>query len=225
MSCDVASCHETFCRWKGSGDWKTAAMNTQSWYEYTADFCSFIFGTWGGPCWIPNVQTPVPSTGYHGQCATGLQVSPTWCRIYGCRIGIGSFEANKKRAKSLSLYQRSTGAIDNKRWTMESNIQNHPDSKFLKSKTEDSKFKLQIPPPRSIYQNPRTQKSNIQNQSKHVSSNLRKPIQVLPWYLPHIVSLLRWSNNRVWVWVKPVNQWRIGPGKPIEGTGVCTVGI
>ena len=37
------SAAESFCRWKGWGDWKTAAMNTQRWYEYTADFCSFIF--------------------------------------------------------------------------------------------------------------------------------------------------------------------------------------
>ena len=37
------SAAETFCRWKALGDWKTAAMNTQRWYEYTADFCSFIF--------------------------------------------------------------------------------------------------------------------------------------------------------------------------------------
>ena len=39
------SAAETFCRWKSLGDWKTAAMNTQRWYEYTytADFCSFIF--------------------------------------------------------------------------------------------------------------------------------------------------------------------------------------
>ena len=36
--------------WKGLGDWKTAAMNTQRWYEYTADFCSFIFESWGGLC-------------------------------------------------------------------------------------------------------------------------------------------------------------------------------
>ena len=44
------SAAETFCRWKGLGDWKTAAMNTQRWYECTADFCSFIFESWGGLC-------------------------------------------------------------------------------------------------------------------------------------------------------------------------------
>ena len=34
----------------GLGDWKTAAMNTQRWYEYTSNFCSFIFENWGGQC-------------------------------------------------------------------------------------------------------------------------------------------------------------------------------
>ena len=37
------SAAETFCRWKGVADWKTAAMNRQGWYKYTSDFCSFIF--------------------------------------------------------------------------------------------------------------------------------------------------------------------------------------
>ena len=37
------SAAEIFCRWKGLGDWKTAAMNTQRWHKYTAEFCSFIF--------------------------------------------------------------------------------------------------------------------------------------------------------------------------------------
>ena len=69
---------ETFCRWKGLGDWKTAAMNTQRWYQYTADFCSLIFESCGGFSQIPTVQTPVPSMGYQGQCATGLQVSLTY---------------------------------------------------------------------------------------------------------------------------------------------------
>ena len=55
---------KTFCRWKGLGHWKTAAMNTQGWYEYTSRFCSFIFEAWNGPCLIPTVHTRVPWMGY-----------------------------------------------------------------------------------------------------------------------------------------------------------------
>ena len=54
------SAAETFCRWKGIANWQTAAMNRQGWYKYTSDFCSFIFQSWGGLCWFPAVQMPVP---------------------------------------------------------------------------------------------------------------------------------------------------------------------
>ena len=34
------SAAETFCRWKGIANWKTAAINRQGWYKkYTSDFC------------------------------------------------------------------------------------------------------------------------------------------------------------------------------------------
>ena len=102
----------------------------------------------------------------------------------------------KKRAQMAWLVFKPFSTLNVGDWQQEMNygIQ-HPKSStfeiFQNPKPRIQSSNSKIPTPRSIYQNPnfknpRTQKSNIQNQ----------PSQVLPWYFPHIVSLLKWSNNR-----------------------------